>query len=200
MKKDKKGAIRIITATAKQYDMRLKDYQFLIVYQENGVQNYTEIGFRDMHFLHLTGVKTRLSAQRFYEACLSGKLAEDDIEIDQRGKVEQKLRVLPYLPDLLYHNCMIGNFLNSGVMIRADYFVGDTRMILSLGFRCKAGIDIPVTLFRGDVRKVTNPTNKVLAIFRRSYPEYVYNVKTYVSKGININELNIPKGLVKLEE
>ena len=134
MKKDKKGAIRIITAAAKQYDLRLKDYQFLIVYQEKGIQKYTELGFRDMHFLHLTGVKTRLSAQRFYEACLNGKLAEGDIEIDQRGKVEQKLQVLPYLSELLYHNCMIGDFLNSGIMIRADYFVGDTRMILSVGF------------------------------------------------------------------
>ena len=198
MKIDKKRAIRIITDAAKQYDSYLKDFQFLIVYQEKGVQKYTELGFRDMHFLHLTGVKSRLSAQRFYEACLNGKLAENDIEIDSKGKVEQKLQVLPYLSELLYHNCMIGDFLNSGVMIRADYFVGDTKMILSVGFRYGPGLDIPVTLFRGDIRKMTSPTNKVIAIFRRAYPNQIYDTATYVSQGINIRELDIQDGLVKI--
>ena len=41
-------------------------------------------------------------------------------------KTERKLLVLPKLHELLYHNCMIGDFINSGIMIRADYFVGDT--------------------------------------------------------------------------
>lgn len=198
MKKDKKSAIRIITTAAKQYDSLLKDYQFLIIYQEKGVQKYTELGFRDMHFLHLTGVKSRLTAQRFYDACIEGKLAEDDVELDKKGKVGQKLQVLPYLHELLYHNCMIGDFLNSGIMIRADYFVGDSKMTLSVGFRYGAGVDIPVTLYRGDVRKLTNPTNKVLAIFRRIYSEQTYDTTTYISKGLDVSKLEIPEELVKI--
>ena len=35
-----------------------------------------------MNFLHMTGVKTRLSAQQFYAACLESKLSEYDFEID----------------------------------------------------------------------------------------------------------------------
>ena len=46
---------------------------------------------------HMTGVKTRLSAQQFYAACLESKLSEYDFEIDNKGKVQQKLMVLPYL-------------------------------------------------------------------------------------------------------
>lgn len=39
--------------------------------------------------------------------------------------------VLPYLAELLYHHCMIGDFINSGICIRADYFVGDAKIKLS---------------------------------------------------------------------
>ena len=198
MKKDKKNIIKIITSAAKEYDAALKDRQFLIIYQEKGVQRYVEVGFRDMNFLHLTGVKSRLSAQRFYEACISGKLAEEDFELDKRGKAEQKLQVLPHLSELLYHNCMIGDFLNSGVMIRADYFVGDTRMVLSVGFRYGQNADIPVTLYSGDVRKLTSPTNKVLAIFCRKFPEMTYKTATYVSKGFDMKEIEVPDEMVAL--
>ena len=200
MKRDKKSIIRIVTAAAKEYDILLKNRQFLIVYQEGREEKFTEVGFRDMHFLHLTGIGSRLSAQRFYEACINGKLAEDDIELDKTGKVEQKLQVLPYLSGLLYHKCMIGSFLNSGVMIRADYFVGDTRMVLSVGFRYGRGIDIPVSLYRGDVRKLTNPTHKVLAIFSRQFPENTYRKATFVAKGVDINGLKVSRGLIRLQD
>ena len=79
----------------------------------------------------MTGVKARLSAQQFYSACLDGKLSENDFEIDDKGKVQQKLMVLPRLSELLYN----GNFINSGIFIRADYFVGNTKAVYSVGFR-----------------------------------------------------------------
>lgn len=44
-----------------------------------------------MNFLHMTGGKTRLSAQQFYAACLESKLSERDFEIDHRGKVQQEI-------------------------------------------------------------------------------------------------------------
>ena len=50
-----------------------------------------------MNFLHMTGVKARLSAQQFYSACLDGKLSENHFEIDDKGKVQQKLMVLSQL-------------------------------------------------------------------------------------------------------
>lgn len=139
-----------------------------------------------MNFLHMTGVNTRLSAQQFYAACLESKLSENDFEIDNKGKVQQKLIVLPYLAELLYHHCMIGNFINSGVYIRADYFVGDTKAVLSVGFKNGTNIDFPVTLYNEDVRKLSQPTNKVLAIYTKYYNEQSYNTCTYLAKNLNI--------------
>lgn len=54
----------------KQYEEKLNDKQFLIIYRERKDIKTVNVGFRDMNFLHMTGVKTRLSAQQFYAACL----------------------------------------------------------------------------------------------------------------------------------
>ena len=190
-KYDRKAALKIMIEAAKQYEEKLNDKHFLIVYREGKYIKTVDVGFRDMNFLHMTGVKTRLSAQQFYAACLESKLSEYDFEIDNKGKVQQKLMVLPYLAELLYHHCMIGDFINSGICIRADYFVGDTRAVLSVGFRIGKRTDFPVTLYNEDVRKLSQPTNKVLAIFSRYYRNQHYDNCTYLAKNQSIRELGV---------
>ncbi len=190
-KYDKKAALKIMIEAAKQYEEKLNDKHFLIVYREGKYIKTVDVGFRDMNFLHMTGVKTRLSAQQFYAACLESKLSEYDFEIDTKGKVQQKLMVLPYLAELLYHHCMIGDFINSGICIRADYFVGDAKAVLSVGFRTGKKTDFPVTLYKEDVRKLSQPTNKVLAIFSKYYKDQHYNNCTYLAKNQSIHELRV---------
>lgn len=185
---DAKAALPIILKAAKDYDKKLRDRHFMIVYRKNkGLETFC-VGFRSLHFLHLTGVKTKISAPMFYSACLSGKLSIKDIDVDTKGKVQQKLMVLPYLPELLYHNCMAGDFINSGVAIRADYFIGDTRAVLSVGFRGGGAVDIPVTLYNESIKTLTNPTYKVIAIFSKMYNAKKYDKCTYLSKGYEINK------------
>ena len=204
MKKyDKSIAIKVIHKAAKDYDEKLKDKQFLIIYQECDETKTVQVGFRDLNFLHMTGVKSRLSAQTFYYACLKERLSEKDFEIDSKGKVQQKLTVLPYLSELLYNNCMIGNFINSGICIKADYFVGNTKAVLSVGFRYGKKVDFPVSLYKEDVRKLSQPTNKVLAIFARNYKQHNYTECTYLSKGQEISKLPISKevkSLIQIEK
>lgn len=198
MKIDKKTAIDVITTAAKNYKEYLQDKHFLIVYQENKEIKTAEVAFRDNHFLHLTGVKTKLSAQRFYEKCISHKLSVSEFELDKNGKTQQKLSVLPFLHELLYHNCMIGSFINSGIYIRADYFVGNTKAVLSVGFRFGKRVDFPVTLYKEDVRKLSQPTNKVLAIFVKKYQEPNYTKCTYLSKGQQVNKLPLSDEIRKI--
>ena len=188
MKYDKRKAIEIIINAAKNYNEYLKDKVFLIIYTENTVIKKVQVEFRGSHFLHLTGVHTKLSAKRFYEKCINRKLSIHDFELEKGGKTQQKLMVLPFLHELLYNNCMIGNFINSGIYIRADYFIGNTRAILSVGFRTGKNFDFPVTLYREDIRKLTQPTNKVLAIFAKDYKQEKYTECTYLSKGQQIDK------------
>lgn len=197
-KYDKKTAVQIIVNAAKKYELKLNNKHFLIVYQEASKMKTVCVGFRDMNFLHMTGVKAKLSAQQFYSACLDGKLSENHFEIDDKGKVQQKLMVLPYLSELPYNNCMIGNFINSGIFIRADYFVGNTKAVLSVGFRTGKCVDFPVSLYNEDVRKLSQPTNKILAIFVKDYHQQNYKDCTYLSKGQAIHKLPISKETKKL--
>lgn len=197
MKYDKKQALNIIVKAAVQYRENLQDRNFLIVYQSNKGISSACVGFRGNHFLHMTGVETKLSAQRFYEKCINGKLAVSEFELDKKGKAQRKLTVLPYLAELLYNNCMIGNFINSGIYIRADYFVGNTKAIVSLGFRYGKKTDIPVTLYNEDVRKLSQPTCKVLAIFSKRYDETDYGKCTYLAKGQEIDKLPISEEIRK---
>lgn len=180
---DAASALPIILQAAKDYDKKLKDRHFLIVYRDKAGIESRCVGFRSMHFLHLTGVKTGMPASMFYSACLSGRISVKDISVDTKGKAQQKLAVLPYLSELLYHNCMIGDFIGSGISIKADYFVGDTRAVLSVGFREHGVVDIPVTLYKDNVKSLANPTCKVLAIFSKLYYMSKFNECTYLVKG-----------------
>lgn len=191
MKYDKKKALEIIVEAAKQYDKWLKSNHFLIFYQKGKEQDFVEVDFRDLNFLHLTGIKTKLSAQRFFSLCIDGKLSEKDFDLDTKGKAQQKLMVLPFLHELLYHNCMIGDFINSGVLIKSDYFVGDTKAVLSVGFRSGKTVDMPDTLYKENVKKLIKPVCKVLAIFKKPYNQQTYTECTYCSKGINLSELSL---------
>ncbi len=158
-------AKNIIISAAKEYEEKLNNKHFMIVYQAKNEVKMVEVGFRDINFLHLTGVATNLSAQMFYSACISGKLSVKEFSVDNKGKVQQKLLVLPYLSDLLYNNCMIGDFVNSGICIKADYFVGNTKAILSVGFKFGSTVDFPVTLYNESIKTLAKPVNRVLAIF-----------------------------------
>lgn len=185
----KEEALKIIISAAKEYDKKLNDKHFMIVYQVGKTVKTAEVGFRDMNFLHLTGINTKLSAPMFYSACISGKLSANDISLDNNGKAQQKLMVLPYLSDLLYNNCMIGNFINSGIYIKADYFVGNTKAVLSVGFRFGKSVDFPVTLYNESVKILARPVYKVLAIFYKGYNYSKYNCCSYLSKDQSIEKL-----------
>lgn len=182
-------ALNIIIAAAKEYDKKLNNKHFMIVYKAGKEVKIVEVGFREMNFLHLTGITTKLSAPMFYSACISGKLSVKDISLDAKGKAQQKLMVLPYLSNLLYNNCMIGNFINSGIYIKADYFVGNTKAVLSVGFRLGKTVDFPVTLYNESVKTLARPVNKVLAIFTKEYNDSLYGNCTYLSKNQAIEDL-----------
>lgn len=49
-------------------------------------------------------------------------------------------------------------------------------------------MDIPVTLYREDVRRMVQPVKKVLGIFAKHYKEVVYSKCTYLAKGHCLEE------------
>lgn len=192
---NKKDALKIILTAAKQYNEKLLNRDFLICYKEEKEIRFSCIRFKKHNFLHLTGVRATDPPNVFYSKCINRKLSERDFEIDAKGKVSQKMAVLPYLGDLLYNSCMIGPFLDQGIMIRADYFVGNNRAYISLGFRyskTKDDFDYPVSLYNEDIRKVTHPTCQVLAIFSKLCKENIFDTYTFCSKNVDLEKLEVP--------
>ena len=99
-KVDKKNAIRqaIIDAAA-VYSRDLAGKAFLYVYGEE----YFEVSFPVDHFLHLTGVETKLSAKDFYKNAKKSKLTNRQFYFDGRhpyANAKKKLPCLKRLPEL----------------------------------------------------------------------------------------------------
>lgn len=99
-KTEKKNAIRQgIIDSAAIYSQNLAGKAFLYAYGDE----YFEVSFPVDHFLHLTGVETKLSAKDFYKNAKKGKLTNSQFYFDARhpyANAKKKLPCLKRLPEL----------------------------------------------------------------------------------------------------
>ena len=99
-KTDKKNAIRQgIVDAAIVYSQNLGGKTFLYVYGDE----YFEVSFPIDHFLHLTGVETRLSTKDFYKNAKKSILTNNQFYFDARhvyANAKKKLPCLKRLPEL----------------------------------------------------------------------------------------------------
>lgn len=99
-KTDKKNAIRQdIIDSAEVYSRSLAGKTFLYVYGEE----FFEVSFPVDHFLHLTGVETRLSAKDFYKNAKKGKITNSQFYFSgghPYANAKKKLPCLKRLPEL----------------------------------------------------------------------------------------------------
>ena len=91
-KTDKKNMIRQgIIDSAEIYSQNLAGKVFLYVYGEE----YFEVSFPVDHFLHLTGVETRLSARDFYKNTKKTILTNNQFYFDARHPYANAKKKLP---------------------------------------------------------------------------------------------------------
>lgn len=111
-----------ITACAIDYDNYFVDYEYLIFSEAFVKRKYYIISAVDTNYLHLTGVKTSLSAKGFFEKCISSEdsLQESDFSIvgdidtslpkekqrelknQGKGNVRKKMQALPAIKDIFH--------------------------------------------------------------------------------------------------
>lgn len=93
-KEEKKNKIRQeIIESSMTYCNNLAGKNFLYVYGEE----YFEVSFPIDHFLHLTGVETRLSAKDFYKNAKKGKLTNNQFYFSDRHPYANARKKLPCL-------------------------------------------------------------------------------------------------------
>lgn len=163
----KEEAQRILCAAAAQYKEKLANRQFLLIYKIQQTYEYEVVSFSPGNFLHLTGIVTEKKPVEFYKLCLKQRLSVRDIGFKTDGNTHRKLAVLGLLPELLYHRCWIGDTLGNDIAIRAEYYVGDTKCVMSLGFRSGRDYDFPITLLNMSIREVTRKEFKIYAIYTK---------------------------------
>lgn len=190
-------ALQIILTAAKQYKDKLDKRDFMIVYYDdkNELKNKL-ISFSGENFCHLTGANTKdakvqTTSTKFYNLCLNGKLSKNNFSVP-KGNMNLKLSALPYLDKLFFNHCSVGDYLNSGVLLKADYFIGNSQNVLSVGFRKneKVKYDYPVTLYNQPIKQLTEPTHKVEIILRKNKGDDFFSEYTYCNKNFDLNTLN----------
>lgn len=172
--KSKKEAIAVVTAAAKGYRERLCGKQFLLACDDT---EFREVAFMARNFSHFTGFERHCSATRFYEKALVGRLSEKDFDFDQNGNARRKLEVIAQLPRLFDAPVLYGVFLNSGIYISADYFVGKSRF--SVGFRLGKSFDVPVSLYNEDIRKLAYAPKRIIAVWEKPISAEKYEKLIY---------------------
>lgn len=130
-KTEKKNAIRQgIIDSAAIYSQDLAGKAFLYVYGDE----YFEVSFPVDHFLHLTGVETKLSANSFYENAKKAKLTNSQFYFDARhpyANAKKKLPCLKRLPELTNDMVCI---LKDMQTITIIYKLSVTNLEFTLGF------------------------------------------------------------------
>ena len=182
---DKKDALRIITTCAKKYDENLEGNNLLIISLSNKALNHIEIKFLGSNFLHLTGVSTKLKASSFYNKCINGKLSIDDFGIKTDGTTVLKLTILPKLMDLCKNTNIIGQYNGSKVKLCTDKLAGN--IVGCMGLIKQGQYYVPNTALKEDIRDYIFKSEKVIAIFGKSFSDKLYNRLLYVSKEPEIN-------------
>lgn len=184
MAEDKKRILGIVLKAAQQYHDELENKNLLFVYKtkQNTIETL-EVAFLSQHFLHLTGLnidKRLMSANKFYERCLTKRLKLNDFECNKDGSTELKLAVINLLltKNLGAAN-MIGTFDNSAFYLQTDRFVGSQKGCIGFIKHKGNGQYIPNTLLKVDGRKQIKQTGRVLLTYRKNMTEDSYTECVY---------------------
>ena len=86
-----------LISSAKLYFEHLVCNDYLIYSKNFKYQKYYLVSAKKDNFLHLTGVRTDLKANEFFEKCFEAILTEDDFDLgskQQKGLIRRKISVL----------------------------------------------------------------------------------------------------------
>mgnify|MGYP006895544020 FL=1 len=180
----KRQALCILHEAAGNYERYLRGKQFLFAYRFGTDVRFSVVQFSASSFLHLTGMKTNVPANAFYERALHSMLSERDIEF-RSGNTHRKLAVLQSIPQITRGPSLIGRYdEGTGFNLMADAVIGNEKPLkLTLAFRGNGRTGYPVSLLCEDVRRISRDPVRVLAVWKRGAGERDFAEATYCSAG-----------------
>jgi hypothetical protein len=174
---------------AKLYSEKFVGRNYIFVFRTTeGGLGCIEVAFPVSAFKHLTGIKTGMKPNDFFEACVNGKLPlaiiNEKIEL-----AEIKLSVLPNLLDTTYHR-VIGEFIPSGIYIETEKLSGNNFACLGFDRKSGARFYFPKTVLKEDIRKRVYKPYKIEAILSKAISEDTYTSTHYISKNTTLEQID----------
>ena len=203
-KKSKADAIKIVVACAKKYSEELCNKDLMIVYVDKYKKVYsTVLSFFSWNYLHLTGLqrgRNLLTAQQFYDSCLSHKLSPDDIEFSDDGTTELKLDVLPSIICKNLKATMLGTYNNCNPILMTEKIAGGVNACIGFVLNDGCGPYVPNTLLKGNIKDYTYETFRIIAIFRKNITDNEFCEVTYLAKKVEWKKLFFSFDLQNIKE
>lgn len=150
----KERVAQVAIEQAKVYKAVYVDYEYLLCSEVFSGCEYYIIAATASNYRHLIGVNTEMTAEAFFEKCLTGTLTADDFdfvkraqsEAEVKGSVRRKILALPEFTTMMGKQLLAEeNFVKNKV--RCSFATTDKKV--TIGFTT-AGKSRPMTLLRGD--------------------------------------------------
>ena len=106
---NKEAAVGIIHECSVLYSKNLCGRMVMFVTESENRASFFETLFLPRNFLHLTGVKTNLNSEFFYEIALNQRLSPSSISFDPGGTTYIKLGILRQLMLIHVSARMVGD-------------------------------------------------------------------------------------------
>lgn len=139
---------------SKDYKENFINKKYIIYSKEFKYNKFYTITAKEDNFLHLTGLKTNLTSQEFFDRCINKTIKETDFEIKskrQKGSVRRKINVLKSAMNIFKMNKTLWveeNFVKNKIICT----FASTDNICTLGFILKTNSK-PNTLLKGNELK-----------------------------------------------
>lgn len=200
----KKEALRIVIATAKEYQRKLEGFNYLFIYRDRKSNNvdFFETVFLPRNFLHLTGIEYVDSEGRlqnkaidFYNKCTKNLLTEDEIKFKADGTTPLKLQALPKLVNFLQFSKMTTLYNGVRPKLSMERIAGTTNYCM--GFIKDQDYFVPNSCLLEDIRNLGENPSQILAIFSKlaKNKSEIYKNICYVAKGVPLEKIQMPKEL-----
>lgn len=180
-----KEYISIITDCAKGFEEVFLDKNYLIIYKDdtNAYRSVETIAYKS-NYLHLTGVKTKLSKNEFFDKAISSRLSESEIFIDKQSNVDKKMKVLGNAVSFPYTAKMTGYFFpRFAKNLNTEILLGNERF--ALGFvkdkNTAYKYYVPNTLLDGNIKDHIGKAYPIDAVFVKNTKENNYLTLVHLS-------------------
>ena len=210
----KQEAISIVTSCAQKYHMELDGKTLLFLCQNKHKQLSTfEFSFDGNNFLHLTGLKVSrriftkdvavnqqasldvISANEFYQKCLSKKLSPNDFEFADDGTTFLKLDVLPYIVSKNLSANAVADYNSRQPKLHTEKLAGSMKACIGFVADEKSGHYVPNTVLKEDIRDISTNSVRVLAVYRKQRNDAFYAELTYKAKKVDWTSVTLPENL-----